>query len=98
LVEGGDTGTARHLQDKNITCFAMADILKMVEESGCGHVPELRSLAASSDASMPRDIPEDIGKIVIQLVRWWWTHHNLQYCIYRLKEDNQVSFVLMPLF
>jgi hypothetical protein len=84
--------------NKNITCFAMASILKMLEESGNELVPELRSLAASSDASVLMDISEDIGKIDKRLVRRWWTHHGLPYCICRLKVDNQVSFVLLPLF
>jgi hypothetical protein len=81
--------------NKNITCFVEAGILKMLEEDGCGYVPELRILAASSDASMLRDIPEDIAR---RLVRRWWTHHSLLYCMHHLKEDNQVSFIPMSSF
>jgi hypothetical protein len=84
--------------NKNITCFVVASILKMLEESSCGHVPELQILVASSDASMLSDIPEDIGKITGRLVRRWWTHHGLLYCMCRLKEDNQVIFIPMSLF
>jgi hypothetical protein len=84
--------------NENITCFTMACILRMLEESGCGVVPELPGFTSSSDASVLRDIPEEIEKIVERLVRSWWTHHNLSYCMCRLKEDNQVSFVLMSSF
>jgi hypothetical protein len=47
----------------------MAGILKMLEGVGCDHVPELQSLAASSDTSVIKDILEDIGKIAGRLVR-----------------------------
>jgi hypothetical protein len=43
--------------NNNINCFAVAGILIMLEESGCGHVHELRPLAVSSDAFVLKDIP-----------------------------------------
>jgi hypothetical protein len=84
--------------NKNITCFAVAGILKMLEETGCERVPELRRLAASSDASLLKEIPEDIRKIAGKLVRRWWTHHGLPFCMQHLNEDNQVSIIPMSLF
>jgi hypothetical protein len=77
--------------NKNITCFVVADILKMLEDSGCGHVPKLQSLVVSSDASVLRDILEDVQKVAGRLVRRWWTNHGLPKCMHRLKEDNQVN-------
>jgi hypothetical protein len=80
--------------NKNISCFAMAgSILKMLEVSGCGHVSELWPMAVSSDASVLRDILEDIKKITGRLVRRWWTNHGLPECMRHLKEDNKVSCV-----
>jgi hypothetical protein len=79
--------------NKNNTCFAVSGIVKMLKGVCCEHVPKLLSLAASSDASLIKTISEDIRKIVGRLVRRWWTHHGLPYCMDRPKEDNQVSFI-----
>jgi hypothetical protein len=63
----------------------------MLEDFGCGNVSELQPLSVPSDASMLRDILEDVQKIVSQLVRRWCTNHGLSECMCHLKEDNQVS-------
>jgi hypothetical protein len=81
--------------NKNITCFVVAAILRMLEDSGCGHVIELQPLAVLSDVAVLRDISEDVQKITGWLVRRWWTNHGLPECMRRLKEDNQVSCVLI---
>jgi hypothetical protein len=92
LVHGGDTLPDTFAEaNKNITCFVVADILRMLEDSGCGHVPKLQSLVVSSDASVLRDILEDVQKVAGRLVRRWWTNHGLPKCMHRLKEDNQVN-------
>jgi hypothetical protein len=85
LVHGGDTLPDTFAEaNKNITCFVVADILRMLEDSGCGHVPKLQPLVVSSDASVLRDIPEDVQKVAGRLVRRWWTNHGLPECMHRL--------------
>jgi hypothetical protein len=84
--------------NQNITCFTVAGVLKRLVEIGCKHMPELWKLAGSSNASLLHEIPADIRKIARKVVRRWWTHHWLPYYKQRLKEDNQVSFIPVPLF
>jgi hypothetical protein len=84
--------------NKNIACFIVVGVLKMLAEVACEHLPELWRLVVSSDASLLHEIPKDIGKIVGKVVRRWWTQHGLPYCMQLLKEDNEVSFVPLPLF
>jgi hypothetical protein len=71
-------------------------ILKMLAVEKCEHLPELQKLAISYDASILHDIPDDLAKIAERLVRNWWTNHGLPYCMQRVEEDNQVSFVPIP--
>jgi hypothetical protein len=84
--------------NKNIACFIVVGVLKMLAEVACEHLPELWRLVVSSDASLLHEIPKGIGKIVGKVVRRWWTQHGLPYCMQLLKEDNEVSFVPLPLF
>jgi uncharacterized membrane protein len=81
--------------NKNIICYAVAGILKILAGVGCEHLPELRKLVASSDASLLHEIPTDIGKIAEKLMQRWWTNHGLPYCMQHLEEYNRVSFILM---
>jgi hypothetical protein len=41
----------------------------------CEHLPELKKLAMSCDASIMHDLPDDIGRIAKKLMRNWWTKH-----------------------
>jgi hypothetical protein len=93
-VQALPTAFAESIQ--NITCYAVAGILKMLARVKCGHLSELRKLAMSCDASILHDIPEDLGKIARNLVRNWWTNHGLLYCLRRVEEDNRVSFIPKP--
>jgi hypothetical protein len=83
----------------NITFFSMAGVLGMLVDSGCEHLPELRPLAATSDASLLRDIPEEIPRIVGRLVRRWWTNHGLPECLRRLKAQKlRLGVEILPSF
>jgi hypothetical protein len=82
--------------NQNITCYVVAGILKMLAGVNYEHLPKLRKLATSSDASLLHEIPTNIGKIAGKLVWKWWTEHGLPYCMQCLEEDNRVSFVPMP--
>jgi hypothetical protein len=67
-------------------------VFRMLTGVGCEHLPELKKLALSSDASLLHDVPDDLGRIAKRLVKNWWTHHGLPYCLQKIKEENQVSF------
>jgi hypothetical protein len=79
--------------NKNIVCFGVADVLRMLEDSDCEHLPGLGPLAGSSDASLLDDILKDIQRIVGRLVWRWWAEHGVPECMRRLKEGNKVSFL-----
>jgi hypothetical protein len=63
----------------------------MVVGEGCQHLPELKKLALSYDASVLQDFPVVIGQMAKRLVMNWWTKHRLPYCMQNIEEGNQVS-------
>jgi hypothetical protein len=82
--------------NEDVTCYAVAGILRMLAGVECGHLSELQRLAISYDALLLHDVLEDHGRIAGRLVRNWWTQHGLPYCMQRVEEDNRVSFVPIP--
>jgi hypothetical protein len=63
--------------NENITCFTLVGVFMMLAGVECEHLPELKKLALSFDASILRDVPDDIGRISKKLVKNWWTNHGL---------------------
>jgi hypothetical protein len=61
----------------------------------CEHLPELKKLALTCDASIMHDVTDDIIRIAKKLVRNWWTIHGLPYCKQKSEEENRVSFATM---
>jgi hypothetical protein len=80
--------------NENITCYTFIGIFQMLATEGCEHVPELRKLAHSFDASVLHNFLVETGRIVKRLVKNWWNAHDLPYCMRKIKEENQVSFVV----
>jgi hypothetical protein len=78
--------------NKNITCYVLIGVFKMLVGEGCEHLPELKKLALSYNASLLEDFPEDLGGIAKRHVKNWWTKHGLSYCMQRIEEENWVSF------
>jgi hypothetical protein len=76
--------TAFGESNKNITCYVVAGILKMLAGVKCEHLPELWELAMSCDVSILHGIPKDNGKIAGRLVHNWWNNHGLSYCMWRM--------------
>jgi hypothetical protein len=74
--------------NQNITYFALAGVLRILMGVQYRHLPELRRLLTSSDASLLQSVPDEIGKIARKLVCNWWTNHGLPITV-----NNQVSFV-----
>jgi hypothetical protein len=53
----------------------LVGVFKMLAMVECEHLPELKKLAMSCDASIMHDLPDDIGRIAKKLMRNWWTKH-----------------------
>jgi hypothetical protein len=77
--------------NENITCYALIGVFQMLTGEGCEHLPELKKLALSSDASVLQDFPAKTGWIAKWLVKNWWTKHGLPYCMQKIEEENRVS-------
>jgi hypothetical protein len=88
--------TAFAESNQNITCFAVAGVLRMLAGVECGHLSELKKVAISCNTSLLHNVPDDLAKIAGTLVRNWWSNHGLPYCIQQVEEENQVSFALIP--
>jgi hypothetical protein len=83
--------------NKNITCFALASVFRMLEGVECEHLLELKKLALLCDASVLHNVPGELDKIDRKLVKYWWTEHGLPYCMQKVeKEENRVTFATMP--
>jgi hypothetical protein len=78
--------------NENITCFTLVGVLKMLAGVECEHLPELKKLALSCDASILHDVPDDIGRIAKKLMKNWWTNHGLSNLMQKILEENRVSF------
>jgi hypothetical protein len=55
---------------------------------GCDHLPKLKKLALSCDASLLEDFSKDLGRIAKKLVMNWWTKHGMPYCMQKIKEET----------
>jgi hypothetical protein len=81
--------------NKNITCYTLIGIFRMLVGEGCEHLLKLKKLTLSCDASLLKDFPEDLGRIAKKLVKNWWTKHGLPYCVQKIEEENRVSFITL---
>jgi hypothetical protein len=77
----GGSGTAFAECNENITYFMLISVFKMLAGVQCEHLPELKKLALSCDASILHDMSDDVGRIAKKLVKNWWTNHGLSYCM-----------------
>jgi hypothetical protein len=57
-------------------------------------VSELRKLAHSYDSLVLQIFPLETGCIAKRLVKNWWNAHGLPYCMHKIEEESQVSFVI----
>jgi hypothetical protein len=58
----------------------------MLNAEGCQELGRLHDLAGSSDASSLEEVPEDVHKLVGQIIRRWWKPHVLAEALCRLGE------------
>jgi hypothetical protein len=57
----------------------------MLNGEGCQELDRLRDLAASHDAAVLQDVPEDMQKLAGQIVQKWWKPHGLPEALRRLE-------------
>jgi hypothetical protein len=55
--------------NNSFVVFTIEGVLNMLHSFGCQELPTLRELAASSDASIIKDIPGEVQKTTGRLVR-----------------------------
>jgi hypothetical protein len=75
---------------ENITCYALIGVFQMLVKEGCEHIPELKELTLTCDASILQEFPKDVSEIAKMLVKNWWTKHGLPYCMQKIEEENWV--------
>jgi hypothetical protein len=72
----------------NFIILAIEGVLNMLNGIGCQELSQLHGLAASSDASIVEDVPNDVRKMAGHLVRRWWKNHRLPEALHRLEAGN----------
>jgi hypothetical protein len=55
--------------NKNINCFTLVGVFKVLAGVECEHLPDLKKLTLSYDASILLDVPDDIGRIAKKPVK-----------------------------
>jgi hypothetical protein len=65
--------------NEHITCYALIGIFLLLVGERCEHVPELKKMAHSFDASILQNFPVETGRIAKRLMMNWWNVHSLPY-------------------
>jgi hypothetical protein len=85
-VEVAAMATAFVECNENITCYGLIGVSQMLVGEGCEHLPKLKKLALSYDASVLQDFPAETSRIAKRLMKNWWTKHDLPYCMQKSKK------------
>jgi hypothetical protein len=56
--------------NENITSYALVGVFQMLVGEGCEHLPELKKLALSCDASILQDFPTETSRIAKRLMKY----------------------------
>jgi hypothetical protein len=83
--------------NENITYYTLIGVFQTLVGEGCEHLPELKKLALSYDASVLQDFPMETVRIANKLVKNWCTKHGLPYCMQQIEEQNWVSYDIYSL-
>jgi hypothetical protein len=83
--------------NENITYYTLISVFQTLVGEGCEHLPELKKLALSRDASVLQDFPMETVRIAKKLVKNWCTKHGLPYCMQQIEEQNRVSYGIYSL-
>jgi hypothetical protein len=63
----------------------------MLYDNCCEHIEGLQSIMASCDASILKDLPPELTKLMGHLVKKWWSEHDLPNVANRLCKNLEVS-------
>jgi hypothetical protein len=63
--------------NKNFVCYAFVGVLRMLYDNSCDHIEGLQSIMASCDSSILQDLPEELTKLMGQLLKKWWTEQGM---------------------
>jgi hypothetical protein len=74
----------RQLND-NFIVLGIEGILNMLNGEGCQELGQIHDLAASRDAAVLQDVPEDMRKLAGWIVRRWWKLCGLPEAFRRLR-------------
>jgi hypothetical protein len=84
------TDTVWWLND-NFTVLGIEGILNMLNGEGCQELNRLHDLAASCNAAILEDVPEDVHRLAGWIVRRWWKQHGLSEALCRLEAAHAVA-------
>jgi hypothetical protein len=63
--------------NNNFTVLGIKGVLSMLNGKGCQELARLRDMAASDDAAVLEDVPEDMRRLARRIVQKWWNAHGL---------------------
>lgn len=77
--------------NKNIVCYAIISVLRMLNDSEYKHLEGLQSIMAGCDASILKDLLPELAKLTGRIVRRWWMEHGLPEAASRFHREPEVS-------
>jgi hypothetical protein len=63
----------------------------MLHGEGCQELNRLRELVASLDAAVLEDVPEDVHRLLGQIMRRWWKPYGLPEAFRRIEAAHAVT-------
>jgi hypothetical protein len=73
------------LLNDNFIILGIEGVLNMLNGKGCQELTQLRDLATSRDITILEDLPDDVHRLVGQIVRKWWKQQGLPEDLCRLE-------------
>jgi hypothetical protein len=84
------SNTVWRLND-NFVVLGIKGVLKMLHGEACQELSRLHDLAASRDAAILEDVPEDVRKLAGWIVQRWWKPHGLPKAFHWLEAAHAVT-------
>jgi hypothetical protein len=70
------------MANKNFLVYCLIGVLKMLQEHAqCSQVEGLETIMAACDASIFDEVPNDISKLSLRVVKNWWSSYGLPYVL-----------------
>jgi hypothetical protein len=88
------SGTVWQLND-NFIVLAIEGVLNMLNGASCQELSWLHELAASSDVSVIENVPADVRKLAVHLVRKWWINMDFRRPLLEVGNAETVSSTIV---